>query len=539
VELDEATETIKTVFCTQLGQAELSQIMLYGVEINTEEDIARDDYKISILRDKNDPEASILDRLLSKAPHYYIDHVDDTIKNIQRSFSFDDISIYDAFQEIAKEIGCIFIFHSNMDENGKIRRAISVYDLQQNCNDCGHRGEFTDKCPNPECTGDGTNIKVGYGEDTLIFVTADELASDGIQLVTDTDAVKNCFKLVAGDDLMTATVRNCNPNGTDYIWRFSDALNEDMPDELVEKIESYDKKYEEYYNEYISNVDVDLINDYNSLVDKYFIYNGDLQKVNTVIKGHPALMNAYYNTIDLSLYLQSGLMPSVEMSETTAAEQAKLLTSSALSPISVSNIDTVSLNTAEIAVLSMAKIIVKSTYKVDTGESKIVVDGDKKYWEGNFKIVNYSDEENDFATSDIITVEINDDLETFIQQKIEKALNKENTDDLSISELFSKEYDDFCEELKKYALNPLSSFYKACDACLTILQEQGVGDDSTWSDSEEGSESNLYEKLYMPYYDKRIAIESEKRVRLRRRQEQGITADKGCTTSFVPDRFRG
>ena len=33
VELDEATETVKTVFCTQLGQAELSQIKVYGMEI--------------------------------------------------------------------------------------------------------------------------------------------------------------------------------------------------------------------------------------------------------------------------------------------------------------------------------------------------------------------------------------------------------------------------------------------------------------------------------------------------------------------------
>ena len=43
VELDEATESVKTVFCTQLGQAELSQIMLYDIEINTEIDIERDD----------------------------------------------------------------------------------------------------------------------------------------------------------------------------------------------------------------------------------------------------------------------------------------------------------------------------------------------------------------------------------------------------------------------------------------------------------------------------------------------------------------
>ena len=36
VELDEATETVKTVFGTQLGQAELSQIMVYNMEVNTD-----------------------------------------------------------------------------------------------------------------------------------------------------------------------------------------------------------------------------------------------------------------------------------------------------------------------------------------------------------------------------------------------------------------------------------------------------------------------------------------------------------------------
>ena len=69
VELDEETETIKTVFCKQLGQAELSQLMLYNIEINTEADIERDDYKIAILYDKENPDASILHRLLKdKAP---------------------------------------------------------------------------------------------------------------------------------------------------------------------------------------------------------------------------------------------------------------------------------------------------------------------------------------------------------------------------------------------------------------------------------------------------------------------------------------
>lgn len=497
VELDEDTETVKTVFCTQLGQAELSQIMLYNIEINTEKDIERDDYKISILYDENDPKASILNRTLEKAPHYHIVYVAPTIAKIQRSFSFDGSSIYDSHQEIAEETGCLFEYNSDSDDNGKINRDISVYDLQQNCNDCGHRGEFTDKCP--KCNS--TNIKYGYGVDTSIFVTSDELASEGIQLTTDTDSVKNCFKLEAGDDLMTATIRNCNPNGTDYIWRFSDSIKEDMSDELVERLDSYNKIYEQYHNDYVSEVDEDLLNKYNALVEKYSVYNKDLQSIITPIKGYSPLMNAYYNTIDLSLYLKSGLMPSVEMSKTNAEEQAKLLTDSTLSAVAVSNADTVSVSTANSAVLAMAKIIVKSTYKVQVNTSELSVD--KKTWTGNFVITNYSDEE-DTAISNIVSVEINDDNETFTKQKIEKALNKEDTDDLSISGLFKREYDDFCKELKKYALNPLISFRDACQSCIDILIEQGVGSDTS---------NDLYANLYAPYYNKLIAIEAEIKIR--------------------------
>lgn len=507
VELDEETETVKTVFGTQLGYAELSQIMLYNIEINTEDDIERDDYKIAILYDENDSEASILNRLLKdKAPHYSIAYVSPTIARIQRSFSFDGTSILDAFQEISEEVGCLFQYDAGI-ENDRLQRKIFVYDLQQYCNDCGYRGEYTDKCP--KCGS--TNIKNGYGQDTLIFVTSDELASEGIELSTDTDSVKNCFKLEAGDDLMTATVRNCNPNGTDYIWYFSDSLKEDMSDELVEKLESYDQLYKQYYDGYVSNIDATLLSDYNSLVDKYSGYNEDLQSIATPVTGYSNLMNAYYNVIDLALYLKSGLMPSVEMSETTAAKQAELLTTSALSPVAVSNADIASLSTANSAVLAMAKIIVKSTYKVQVNVSELIEEDELKYWKGNFVITNYSNEE-DTAISEVVSVEVNDDLETFTKQKIDKALNKEDTDDLSITGLFEKEYDDFCVELKKYALNPLISFRDACQACIDILIEQGVGSDSTWSD-DSGSDGDLYEQLYVPYYNKLQAIEAEIKIR--------------------------
>lgn len=553
VELDEATETIKTVFCTQLGQAELSQIMLYDIEINTEDDIARDNYKISVLWDKDNSKASILDRLLEKAPHYSIVHVDDTIKNIQRSFSFNGTSIYDAFQEIAEEIGCLFVYHSNSDKDGKIQRTISVYDLQQNClnPECKHRGEFTDVCP--KCGGKNRNdeivygVKQGYGEDTLIFVTADELASEGIQLVTDTDSVKNCFKLEGGDDLMTATIRNCNPNGTDYIWYFSDTVKEDMSKELVNGIESYNALYEEYYNDRIFELNADLVNQYNALVQKYKGYyntksiclNCDykeffedtcpncqsttilsgktLQSIPATIKGYSNLMNAYYNTIDLALYLQSGLMPTVEMSKTNAKEQAELLMSDFPSTVATNNknIESITGTTADSAVLSMAKIIVKSTYKVEIDSS--TYNKDTYTWTGNFIITNYSDDEDrypklDTDTKVTITVSVNNDTETFVKQKIEKALNKEDTDDYSISGLFKKEYEEFCAELKKYALNPLKIFYDACDACINILIDNGAGSELNEEDLKNGK-SDIYTNLYIPYYNKSSAISDEIKIR--------------------------
>lgn len=502
VELDEETETIKTVFGKQLGQAELSQLMLYNIEINTEDDIARDDYKIAILYDAFDTEASILHRLLKdKAPHYSIIHVDSTIARIQRTFSFDGTSIYDAFQEIAEEIGCLFVFHSDSDENGKPRRVISVYDLESNCNSCGYRGEFIGTCP--ECGS--AEIKAGYGDDTTIFVTADELA-ENIQLTTDTDAVKNCFKLEAGDDLMTATIRNCNPNGTDYLWYISDAVKTDMSDDLVEKLESYDKNYSYYQKEHIFDLNAGVLTVYNALVRKYQFYNEELKEIQTPIVGYPALMQAYYNTIDLELYLKSSLMPSVEMSNTSALIEARKLISSNLSPVSSESVQHMSLATANSIILSMAKILVDSRYKVEINESSF--DEGTKRWTGNFKITNYSDEE-DVAISSVATVRINDDYSNFVQQKIEKALNKENTDDLSVSGLFEKTGVEFADELRKYSLNCLTSFHDVCQTCIDILIDQGVGNEGTW----EGQAQDLYNELYAPYLNKLNAIEKETKLR--------------------------
>lgn len=500
VETDEFIETVKIVQCKRLGDAETSQTKLYDREINTEIDISRDDYELpTTLYNEERPDASLLHRIMDEMPHYSLSHVDYTIADIQRIFTFDNVSVYDAFQQIAEEIGCLFLFNSNSDSNGKIQRTISVYDLETNCLDCGHRGEFTGVCP--ECGS--TNIKNGYGEDTTIFITADELA-DEIQFSTDTGATKNCLKLEGGDDLMTATIRNCNPNGTDRIWYIPPWQKEDMSNELIEKLSSYDNDYKYYQNEYPANIDSSATEEYNALVEKYLKYNEDLTKIESPIVGYSNLMVAYYEAIDFGYYLQSTFMPDVSMSDTTATKQAALLTVDNLSPVAVSDVSKISLTTADSSVLAMAKAVIDARYQVKIESSSL----ENQTWKGNFTVTNYSDEE-DFATSATISLTLNDDYELFVEQKLQKALKKSEIDDLSIVALFKMEYDDFCVELTKYCLSSLEVFLDACQACLDILIEQGIADDEAWVDSD----PNLYETLYVPYYEKLKAIENEISIR--------------------------
>lgn len=64
VETDEDDATIKHCQGVHLQEAELGQLSLNDIEINTEDDIARDDYTPTIIYDPTNPEGSALDRIL-------------------------------------------------------------------------------------------------------------------------------------------------------------------------------------------------------------------------------------------------------------------------------------------------------------------------------------------------------------------------------------------------------------------------------------------------------------------------------------------
>ena len=119
VQTDDENGTAKTINGRTICEAELSQTYTGEMEINTDADIERDNYEPTIFFNESNPSSSLLHRILYKFPNYKILHVDDSIKNIQRSFSFgNNVSVYSALQTVSEEIDCIFVFDSGSDSNG-------------------------------------------------------------------------------------------------------------------------------------------------------------------------------------------------------------------------------------------------------------------------------------------------------------------------------------------------------------------------------------------------------------------------------------
>lgn len=498
VDINEDNGISKTITAKSLGESELAQVNLYNIEVNTEDDIERSDYVPTILYNEENHKASLIHRLLEKCPHYRIGHIDSSIAGAQRTFQFNNQSILDAFDTISKEIDCAFIINCSINAEGDLVRTINIYDLEFSCVDCGHRWEhIADTCPS--CNG--TNINTGYGEDTHIFISSKNLAQQ-INYTTSTGSVKNCFKLQAGDDLMTSAVINCNPNGGQYLWYISDEVKEDMSDELSQKIDEYEDLCEYYQNEYQVDISSDDVNNYNRIIQKYSIYSQDHEQISLPIVGYSDLVKNLYNVLDFDIYLSNELMPTSQMINTTAEEQVAKLTTQSLSPVSVTDLSNLSLATANNVVLGMARVIVDNRYKITIVNSTL----SNNTWQGSFCVTNYSNDD-DTSTSGNINITINDDYENFLKQKIDKALQKSMTTNeaIDIVSLFKLGISDFTNEIKKYSLSILKSFYDNCQTCLDVLIEQGIANGETWGDKS----PNLYTELYIPYRNKLTAIESE------------------------------
>lgn len=481
--------TKKVVTAKSLCEAELGQVILYDVEINTEDDIAREEYtEPTIFYNPNKKSCSLLNRLLEKAPGYTIAHVDETLLNIQRSFSIDGTSIYDFLTStLSQEIGCIFLFDSNT-------RSIYVYDMETCCLSCDYRSEdsFT-VCP--KCGG--TILHEPYGKDTSIFIDKNNLGSD-IQLTSETDNIKNCFRVIGGDDLINATLKNINPNGSNYIYYFNKDTMSDMPCELQSKIKSYDELVNEYSNNKSFSLEASLVKRYNDIIEyiKKYYPNTTYSSIQQQYIGWSNITSVYYNIIDLYSYLNNSMMPTWKQQDKTATSQLALLTPSNLSPVAVTDVSKISVYTANNAVLAMAKAIIDtSIYKVE------ILDGStlkSQTWAGRFKLTSYSDKEDTAEMKTAISITINDDYIAYVNQQVDKAMGKVN--DQGLQEIYKIEsLDAFKIAIHKYSIQRLTSYQSAYQTAINVLTEQGVAANS----------SELHDSVYLPYYERFVALEAE------------------------------
>lgn len=551
----------KAVTGKGLGEAELSQVNLYDTEYNTENDIDRDDYIPIKIYNPENKKASLLDLILDKVPHYSVGEVSTSLRNLQRTFSFNEKSIYDALQEIANEIRALLKIDVYLDADGRIQRKINLYDLLDYCGTCNKRFETFKNVPDicPDC-GKSTIVK-GYGEAMNVLVEADKLASS-IEVSPNSDAVKNCFKLSAGDDDLTAAIKNINPNGSDYIWYIPDYMKKEMSSKLQEILNNYDSIYNDWVNgtskvSYCAGDDtLEGLNDergvvygtlsqYNKLTDKYNVYiaeynnyrkKNSLSVIDEFYKIEPntndtfnGLVNKLYNIIDLKYFIDNELMPNVETTKPSLENQVEIVKNLNGSTISVNSVADLSVATAKSSITSYIKIYTDSRYKftVETQSTELnkTTTNELSLSNVNISVSNYSDSDNTIQKVENLTFNFVVNNKNLVQQQCDYALNRDNKNDFSITGIIGKDIElpTVEENIRNYSVQRLKSFADAIQSCLDIclqqinsseelnehmLQNEKTGYFSFIGDVNTNN-SDIIKNVYIPYLNKHIAVENE------------------------------
>lgn len=509
VNTNEENMTQKTVECTYLPVSELQEIKLRNIEINTEDDIKREDYDPDyptiFYRDltgytkgskiyKKLKNASLLHRILDKASNYKIGHVDTSLKDLKTWFqySISDTNIYDELTgEIAEDYQCLFTFDSTT-------RTINVYDLCNTCYDCGFRGEFNDNCP--ECNS--KNFGGAYGDDTTIFISKENLLTNA-SLESNKDNLKNCFYITGGDELMTSAVSLVNPSGSNYIMQFSEEMYENMPSNLVEKLKEYNNSYMNYLNTYSYNISDTIILKYNDVISYINTYypNYDLtdnridrfKPISSPIIGYKNISSLCFDCIDANLILQSSMGKTIKMDNPSIQETMNLLYSLNSSSIAVkSNVSQVSEQVVTNTVSNVCKTIINtSLYKCDILDASYSTTSHK--WTGKFKLTNIEDNDINLIGNNI-SITVNNDMETYLRQNIQRTLNKLNTNYKDLRKL-DLSNEDFISELKYYSFDYLSGLKDAYSEVLSVILASEIED--------------LKEKYNKWYMDRISFIENE------------------------------
>lgn len=548
VDLNEDSEGLsKTITGTSLAEAELSHSKIYNYEVNTEAERINDkewnaNYLTVLYRDlsqyESDPDqykkmkhVSLLHRLLDKLPNYTIAHVDATLLSLTEwyQFSWDDTDVYSILTgDVAEQYHVYFKFNSRY-------RTISVYDLYSVCNNdnCSYRtkmledrnittryrGDFRDKCP--YCGS--TNVTNGYGKFTKILVSKDNLTTSA-SVASNKDSLINSFKIKSGDDLMDAAVMNQNPNGSNYIYQFSEENKAEMPPELVSTLEAYNVEYDKYYNgdvasgKGIYSFTSAQISAYNALIDRitgHFTEKTlkDFIKLKSPYIGYQSLAAQYYSVLDLLAFFETSMTPDVETNhDSLEYTKALLEADGALTPLAVMDPSSSYQNNIENAVLQSANCIINTALydlKVNTNSwTHASSQSGTGTWKGTITIetIEYKNTEEaaeNTTTTKELTLTITGDVTTYVKQRVEKLIARKDAKIKPLTDLteFAIESDSpeaqaaYKEQLHYYSLNILEKIVEpAFEDVLSIVQDSG---------------NRINELYYKIYYDRTQFIQDE------------------------------
>lgn len=537
----------KSVTGTALCESELSNINLHGVQINTEADMTNDLYdenfptvlyrdpddydsednlkiwaksKYDYLKDKTAypttasviarkkyilTHASLLHRVLEKAPHYSIAHVDSTLRELStvHEFTFDGTDTLSALKnDIAEAYHCLFSFNSE-------QRTISVYDLYSTCTACKYRGDFLDTCP--ECGS--TKVINKYGEDTNVLINSTNLTKS-ITLESNQDSLKNCFYVTGADDLMNATIRNINPNGSQYIYYFSDDVLSDMPDNLKNKLKSYDALYNEIQKTRKMALDSTKVTNYNNVVTsvtKKFANVSDddkdkvtFNKLANPLVGYSSLIAARYDATDLYYYINDSMMPVIDIDGLGVQDSLASITKGikALGGVAVTKVSSIESSVVRNTLEKLCQVFCSTAYYDISVETKSL-----SAYNSSTKTKTYSctvtitsltqqDENEEYLTGSVdITCTVLENNEKYIEQKIKRmTAESKKLKDKQITS-FDLSDTDFKKELTYYSLTELTNMYTEFQACQDIVTN-GFTEDSVDVQYNNSELKKKYQKFY-------------------------------------------
>lgn len=537
----------KSVTGTALCESELSNINLHGVQINTETDMTNDLYdenfptvlyrdpddydsednlkiwaksKYDYLKDKTAypttasviarkkyilTHASLLHRVLEKAPHYSIAHVDSTLRELStvHEFTFDGTDTLSALKnDIAEAYHCLFSFNSE-------QRTISVYDLYSTCTACKYRGDFLDTCP--ECGS--TKVINKYGEDTNVLINSTNLTKS-ITLESNQDSLKNCFYVTGADDLMNATIRNINPNGSQYIYYFSDDVLSDMPDNLKNKLKSYDTLYNEIQTTRKMALDSTKVANYNNVVTsitKKFANVADddkdkvtFNKLANPLVGHSSLIAARYDATDLYYYINDSMMPVIDIDGLGVQDSLTSIKNGikALGGVAVTKVSSIESSVVRNTLEKLCQVFCSTAYYDISVETKSL-----SAYNSSTKTKTYfctvtitsltqQDENEEYLTGSVdVTCSVLENNEKYIEQKIKRmTAESKKLKDKQITS-FDLSDTDFKKELTYYSLTELTNMYTEFQACQDIVTN-GFTEDSVDVQYNNSELKKKYQKFY-------------------------------------------